>query len=109
MIDLANQTTESMLFVGTVPRAISSPTDEESSITKRGTDDCHEACGKSYTPERQHEDLDSACVGGIMAVVISRNGAPARGGREADGHERKEGACKSETCVKTWGVGVNVL
>ena len=98
-----------MIFVCSVPRGIPGPINEESSITKRGTDDCHEACGKSYTPERQHEDLESACVGGIMAVIIGGNGTPARGGREADVHEREEGACESKTCVKTWGIGVNVL
>jgi len=94
-----------MIFVRCVPRGVC---DGNGSIAERSAKDGRKYGRKSNTPECQHEDLDSVCGGGIMAVVICCNRTPSRGRGEADGQEGEEGTGKTETRVEAWGVRVNV-
>jgi len=94
-----------MLIVRFCPRGVC---DGNGSIAECCANDGHKYGWKSHTPECQHEDLDSVCGGGIVAVVICCNRTPSRGRREADGQEGEEGTGKTETRVEAWGVRVNV-
>jgi len=94
-----------MIIERCAPRGVC---DGNGGIAERCANDGHKYGWKSYTPECQHEDLDSVCGGGIMAVVICCNRTPSGGRGEADGQEGEEGTGKTETRVEAWGVRVNV-